>query len=86
MREQPRDGVVFAFQFLFGKQLVNLRMAWATNADHAPHDRAFEFALVPFVVMPGARNEMVPRERFFAAADRALSEVRELNVWLRHVL
>ena len=51
---------------------MNLRMTRTAESDHAPDHSALEFALVAFVVMPRARNEMMSRECFLASANRAL--------------
>ena len=73
MRSQPRHGVVAALQLLFGEQHVDLRVARAADTHHFFDDLAIELALVAFVVMPGARNEVVPGKPFLTPADGAVS-------------
>jgi hypothetical protein len=48
-------------------------MARAADADDLPDDCAFELAFVALVMMTRARDEVMARERFLAAADGAVS-------------
>jgi hypothetical protein len=71
VRFQLRDRVVFAFHFFFGQKLVNLRVAGPAEPDYLPNDCSIELALVPLIMVTGPRNEVMPRESFFAATSRA---------------
>lgn len=68
---QPFQRVPFAFQLFFGKEGVELRVAGLAEPNRLPDRVAVELALVPFVVMTRARNQMVPRQPLFAPAKRA---------------
>lgn len=69
--EQALDGTVAALQFLFREHGVDLRMTRAADADGLLHQDAIKLALVAFVVMPRAWDEMVPGERLFPPTDGA---------------
>jgi hypothetical protein len=71
MCTQLLDSVVFPLEFLFGKQLVNLQMTRPANAGYLPNEFPSELAFIALVVVARARDEVMPREPFFAAADRA---------------
>ena len=71
MGAQLGDRVEIALKFLLAQQRVDLRMARPANADDFLHHRAIELAFVALVVVAGARDQMMSRERFFATADRA---------------
>ena len=73
MRSEFFDRLVIAFELFLGEQGVDLRVARAADA-HGALDRAsIKLALVSFIVMARARNEMVPRQRLFTPADDAFS-------------
>lgn len=72
MRLERRNRVQLALQLLLGEQLMDLRMAWTTDADDLPDDHAFELALVAFVVVARPRDQVMTRQRLLATADRAL--------------
>ncbi len=71
MRAQLRHRVVFALQFFFRQQTMNLIVTGAANARHLSHSGPVEFALIALVVMTSPRNKMMPGQSFFAIADRA---------------
>ncbi len=49
------------------------------DADHLPNDGAFELALVPLIVVTRPRNQVMACERFFAAANRAITDGSEVG-------
>ena len=73
MRAQLFDRRIFPLQLLLCEQRVNLGMARAADAHRALHRAAIELALVSFVVMPRARNEVMPRQCFLTPADGAMA-------------
>ena len=46
-------------------------MAWAANADHLADELTGKLAFVPFIVMPRARDPMVPGQPLFPFTNRA---------------
>src|SRR5690349_24249685 len=73
MGAQLRDRIEIALELFLGQDLVNLAVARATKPGPLPNDRAIELAFIALVVMPGARDEMMPRQPFLPFANRAES-------------
>ncbi len=71
MRAELLDRPIIALQFLFREQHVDLGMAGPADADGALDLDAWKFALVAFVVMASARDQVMPRENLFAPTDGA---------------
>lgn len=57
------------FQFLLRKHFMNLGVTGTANPDYLPNDCAIEIALISFVVMPRARNQVMACHRLFTATD-----------------
>jgi hypothetical protein len=69
MGPQLLHGVPFPLEILFGKDRVDLRVARPTNPNRLFHLTTVKFLLVPFIAVPGAGNEVMPGQDFFATAD-----------------
>jgi hypothetical protein len=67
------DGIELAFELLLAQELMDLRMAGATDSDQLAHRGTIELALIPFVGVPGARDEVMSGETFLPLTDRAAS-------------
>ena len=61
MRTEFFHGVKIALELFFRKQLVNLRVTRATQANDRFNSRPIELPLVPFVVMARTGDEMMSR-------------------------
>ena len=73
MRVQFFHGVEFTLELVFRKQLMDLRVTGTAKAGNRADGAARKIARVAFVVMTGARDEMMAGELFFPVANRAAS-------------
>lgn len=78
MGAQFFHGVEVTLELFFGKQLMNLRVTGTAKTDDRVDGATREIALIAFVMMTGARDEVMAGEPFLPVADRALSLHRSL--------
>ncbi len=77
MAPQFLERVVFALQLFHAEELVNLRVTGTAQPDDFVHQRSRKLALVPFIVMPRPRNQVMTGENRFAFTQGTPSDHAE---------